>query len=116
MYNSDKSASVRQQCVQETLWKLFRDVLDTNILVNVIEKERGGGDGLGYLDYVREYFVQLARSKKIPMHTIKKSKQYKCISQLSNMIQLDYSRLTLVLSQLRTCASRKTKNLRFVEM
>lgn len=116
MYSVKKSASIRQQCVQETLWKLFSDVLDTNILVNVIKTEREGGNGLECLDYVREYFVQLARSKKIPMYTIKKSKQYKCMSQLSNMKQLNYSRMSLILSQLRTCASRKTKNLRFVDM
>lgn len=109
--------SQTQQYHQEAMWEIFKYIANRPIMSNLSKLEYDDDDD----DVVERYFknmesdfISLASRRGVPKKRIKASKAYRVICKITRKHDISGSSIKRTLTQLRTCAARKTKNPRFL--
>jgi len=105
----------QQQHHQELMWDIFKYIVNRPIISDMSELEyEDGDDAERYLINMESDFISLASRRGVPKVRIMRSKAYRVICKITRKKYLSSSAIKLTLTQLRTCADRKTKHSRFL--
>lgn len=104
-----------QQYHQELMWENMKNIVYRNIPSYLSNFDGDESKMRAYLKGLESEFINKARSKQVPLSRILKSKSFHSVKQITRKGNLSLSSVKLTLTQLRTCADRKTKNPRFLD-
>lgn len=109
--------SQTQQYHQEAMWEILKYIANRPIMSIISKLEYDDDDDdvvKRYLRSMESDFISLASRRGVPKKRIKASKAYMVICKITRKHDISGSSIKRTLTQLRTCADRKTKNPRFL--